>query len=161
MVEFVSVYPPLDADDKRCNKFPFVAAELFACDSGEFLDKILDLPPLLDQLFAFFRRLPLDLTLAGYVSKAILALAKRNESVMFKSMSEENLFPLFLANLQVPSVTDIVAALLSINNSESFMPQRIYLLQSVVNALSSPRCASSAFTLISGLPFPSICRKLC
>ena len=44
-----------------------------------------------------------------------------------------------------------MGALLNINNSESFMPQRIYLLQSVVNALSSPRCASSAFTLISGL----------
>lgn len=144
------MHPAHDADHREGFKFPFVAAELFACDVGEFLDKFLDSPELLVQLFGFLDTIPLNLTLAGYFAKAVVALFNRSPEATVKSLLEHNVFTLVAGNLNVDALAEVAATVLLVEG-ESFIGPKVYLVQALMVALGSPECCKNSAGVLTRL----------
>jgi hypothetical protein len=80
MIRYITI-PPTDnqlSDPNRCEKYPFVCSELFACELVSMLDALLETKPAMDALFAFVKRPgSLNSTLAGYFRKVVGVLVQR------------------------------------------------------------------------------------
>ena len=107
-----------------------MTAELIACEVPGFTDKLLT-PQILAKLFGFYTRPPLNVTLTGYMQKTLLALLKRDADFVISHMSKHNLFTVFLGQLHMQGVSDILDFILTDSQAQCSL-QRMFILQGVI-----------------------------
>eukprot|EP00929_Paragymnodinium_shiwhaense_P099769 TRINITY_DN615_c0_g2_i3.p1 TRINITY_DN615_c0_g2~~TRINITY_DN615_c0_g2_i3.p1 ORF type:complete len:2840 (+),score=775.02 TRINITY_DN615_c0_g2_i3:113-8632(+) len=82
LMEFITLEPPENASEARAFRYPFVAVELMACASEQFLDAICSAENAenLDSLWRFLESTPPDAVnpvLAGYFERTVTAMMRK------------------------------------------------------------------------------------
>ncbi|CAG9316098.1 unnamed protein product [Blepharisma stoltei] len=139
LIEYITIFPPEGCDNRRGHKFPFLASELFACETASLLDKFFADQELLEKLFNFFTTESLNLTLAGYASKLIISLFIRNPSEMLKFIIENSWNTWLLDHSEYKAIADIINRIVLVENlgDPFYIPQRKEIIQKLINNLAS------------------------
>ncbi|OMJ86724.1 hypothetical protein SteCoe_11736 [Stentor coeruleus] len=77
VIKYITREPEVD-DYNLAHKFPFICNEIILCEVSEILDIFFHETQLLDELFGFLERLPINQTLAGYFCSVVQVLLKHN-----------------------------------------------------------------------------------
>lgn len=77
VIKYITTEPEVD-EYNLGHKFPFICNEIISCEVPEILDTFFHETQLLDELFSFLERFPINLTLAGYFCSAVQVLLKHN-----------------------------------------------------------------------------------
>ncbi|GAU12931.1 hypothetical protein TSUD_97420, partial [Trifolium subterraneum] len=78
LLRYIIEEPPIDAENKRVFKFPFMACEIFTCEIDVILKTLVDEEELMNLLFSFLEPDRSHSTLlAGYFSKVVVCLMIR------------------------------------------------------------------------------------
>ncbi|CAK8576226.1 unnamed protein product [Lathyrus sativus] len=81
LLRYIIEEPPIDAENKRIFKFPFMACEIFTCEIDVILKTLVDEEELMNLLFSFLEPDRSHSTLlAGYFSKVVVSLMIRKTS---------------------------------------------------------------------------------
>lgn len=150
--------PPDDSDQKRAYKFPFISAQLIGCEVPELIERILNEESLINMLFEPLNtEQELNLTLAGYMSKAFTALLNSNHYDVLSYLYElHNYGTLILDHLYSRSISDFVEKLLSIeeHGCTNFVAELIRSIETLVDYIDSakePKVISNASNILSNL----------
>jgi len=150
--------PPDDTDQKRAFKYPFVAAQLIGCEAPEIMERILNEESLINMLFEPLNTdQPLNLTLAGYMSRAYTALLNRNHYDVLSYLYEVHAYGTqLLEHIYSRSIADFVEKLLGIeeHGCTNFVAELIKSVETLVEYISiekEPEVISSASNILCNL----------
>lgn len=140
LIQLITVFPPEEADHKRGHRHPFIASELFGCDSTHFYNQFFtDDKELLTVFFKFLDNSGINPTLAGYFSKYSISLIIRNPSFVVSFLHEHEYIKQIADNVYSKSISDLAIRILSLESSElnfCYEP-RAKLLSCVISNFSS------------------------
>lgn len=135
--------PPDDTDQKRAFKYPFVAAQLIGCEAPEIMERMLNEESLINLLFEPLNTdQHLNLTLAGYMSRAYTALLNRNHYDVLSYLYELHTYGTqILEHIYSRSIADFVEKLLSIeeHGCTNFVAELIKSVETLVEYISSEK----------------------
>lgn len=135
LLSLVVEVPPPDADYKRCYKHPFVACELLACEFPAFLNKLVENPGAMDFLFSVLSGESLNLTLAGYFSKAFGALMSRCSLKLLEYLfSQHRAINSLIRHIRSRSIADALLRVLTVDD-DIYISQRGLIIEALVNLL--------------------------
>jgi serine/threonine-protein phosphatase 6 regulatory subunit 3 len=128
------VFPPEDADYKRGHKYPFIASELFACESLHIINQFFYESILLIRLFDFLNSDQINPTLAGYFSKLLICLLNKNPSTIIDYIEYNRLIPKLTEKINNRSISNLVTKILAIESSQKdfYLKARSSLLSSLI-----------------------------
>ncbi|OMJ87252.1 hypothetical protein SteCoe_11101 [Stentor coeruleus] len=141
LIQLITVYPPEEADHKRGHKHPFIASELFGCDSTHLYSQFFndDDKELLTVFFQFLDNSDINPTLAGYFSKYAISLIIRKPSITVSFLHEHDYIKQIAAKVFSKSISDLAVRILTLESSESnfcYEP-RAKLLSCIISNFSS------------------------
>jgi serine/threonine-protein phosphatase 6 regulatory subunit 3 len=147
MVEYITVMPPEDADDKRNFKFPFVVCELFSCEVPSLLDRFFTNTEHLSEACKILNTEEINFTLSGYFSKLMASLLNRNSSETLKFLFESGYSAFLISHLYNRSISDLLLKIFTLTDSpaELYKPERIKLFTSLVEKLLDSQNSASAY----------------
>jgi len=142
MLLYITEEPPEDADHNRAYKYPFQVSEMLSCEPPSVMEKITDSEELLERVFKFFvSDSALNLTLAGYVSKCVISLLSRSRNIVSSHILQENLYgKAMVSHVYSKSIAELLGKVLSMEDpgvEPVFIPQRLEILEAVVNSLGT------------------------
>lgn len=127
----------------RAYKYPFIAAQIIDCEVPELIERLLNEESLINMLFEPLNTdQQLNLTLAGYMSRAFTALLNRNHYDVLSYLYElHNYGYLLLEHLYSRSISDFVEKLLSIeeHGCTNFIAELIKSVETLVDFIDSEK----------------------
>ena len=136
LLTFIVEEPPPDADQKRGHKYPFIACELLASESTNFLNRLVEDSEAMDYFFSLLSRDSLNLTLAGYFSKAFGACMNRCCLKLLEYLfGEHKALQDMVKHVQSKSIADALLRVMCVDE-DIYVPQRRLLLEALMDLLS-------------------------
>lgn len=115
LLDYITVEPDPEADNKRKFKYPFLACEILASDVWTICDAMYQKEELLDQLYTYFEQEPpLNVLLSTYAARvaAILLQKKVPETIAYLK-SRKQIINSFLKHLGNSSVMDLLLKIIA------------------------------------------------
>ncbi|OMJ91474.1 hypothetical protein SteCoe_5960 [Stentor coeruleus] len=149
LIQLITVFPPEDADHKRGHKHPFIASEIFSCESQHIFDQFFaDDKMLLIEFFKFLKDDYINTTLAGYFSKFAISLVHHNPSFVIGFIEEHGYLQEIASKVWSKSIADLALKILTLEDLDSnfCIEPRTKLLNMVISNFSSSNPLSNYFS---------------
>ena len=148
LIQLVTEFPPEDADHNRGHKHPFIASEIFACESSHILDMILSTNSLLSQIFDFLKPASVNPTLSGYFSKLLMTVIEKSPQFVLKELDEQGFIERLTEKISSKSICDAVLKILTLESPtpEFCLGVRSKIFASVLGQLTSSNPLSHYFS---------------
>ncbi|KAK1324859.1 hypothetical protein QJS10_CPA01g00546 [Acorus calamus] len=160
LLRYIVEEAPVDAENKRVFKFPFIACEIFTCEVDIILKTLLEDEELMELLFSFLKSDHSHGTLlAGYFSKVVIFLMLRKTVPLVNYVQEhQEIFCQLVDLIGITSIMEVLVRLIGADEHMygSYMDTMQWLddtnvLEMIVDKFSSSDCpevhANAAETL--------------
>lgn len=140
LIKYIVLDPQDESNLKACYKYPFQVSEIFSSEPSEILDALFDDAKSLELIFSFVDREAVNLTLAGYFSKAVQALLKRNSYELISFLYDGHQYgKKLLCHLYSKSICDLIEKLLSCEDhvNPAYKKNFSVALDTILNGISS------------------------
>ncbi|KAK1281141.1 hypothetical protein QJS04_geneDACA017730 [Acorus gramineus] len=160
LLRYIVEEAPVDAENKRVFKFPFIACEIFTCEVDIILKTLVEDEELMELLFSFLKPDHSHGTLlAGYFSKVVICLMLRKTVPLVNYVQEhQEIFCQLVDLIGITSIMEVLVRLIGADEHMygSYMDTMQWLddtnvLEMIVDKFSSSDCpevhANAAETL--------------
>ncbi|CAI8616413.1 unnamed protein product [Vicia faba] len=113
LLRYIIEEPPIDAENKRVFKFPFMACEIFTCEIDVILKTLVDEEELMNLLFSFLEPDRSHSTLlAGYFSKVVVTLMIRKTAQLISYVqAHQHVFRQLVDLIGITSIMEVLVRL--------------------------------------------------
>ncbi|KAK2433929.1 SIT4 phosphatase-associated family protein [Trifolium repens] len=113
LLRYIIEEPPIDAENKRVFKFPFMACEIFTCEIDVILKTLVDEEELMNLLFSFLEPDRSHSTLlAGYFSKVVVCLMIRKTAQLISYVqAHQHVFRQLVDLIGITSIMEVLVRL--------------------------------------------------
>ncbi|KAL5061220.1 hypothetical protein RYX36_032824 [Vicia faba] len=118
LLRYIIEEPPIDAENKRVFKFPFMACEIFTCEIDVILKTLVDEEELMNLLFSFLEPDRSHSTLlAGYFSKVVVTLMIRKTAQLISYVqAHQHVFRQLVDLIGITSIMEVLVRLVGVDD---------------------------------------------